>query len=209
MIYLAQMLIYRAVAAKRELAGLYEWHRLSWEVFPNKKNDDKRDFLTRVDADEDGFKLTVLSHSKPVKPEWCRQEDWKSKELPESFFQNGMFLFKITVNPTKTLSNRDPKGNKKKNGSHFAITKRPELQHWFLQKAEQNGFRILDKPEVEISPPVFHQLRRKGDEGVIVGVDFKGGLEVIDKAKFLKAVTEGIGRARGLGFGMLVLKPIL
>jgi CRISPR system Cascade subunit CasE len=208
MIYLSRILVDRSVAAKRELTGLYEWHRFSWEMFPQKRKDDKRDFLTRVDADEDGFKLTILSFSKPERPEWCKHEDWKEKELSESFFHHGRFLFKVMVNPTKTLSNRDPQGNKKNNGSHYAITKRPELGQWLLKKAEQNGFRLLDRPEIEISPPIFHKFRRKGDEGVIVGVEFKGGLEVTDKAKFLEAVTGGIGRARGMGFGMLVLRPI-
>jgi CRISPR system Cascade subunit CasE len=108
----------------------------------------------------------------------------------------------------KTLSGRGPQGNRKKNGSHYAITRIKELRPWFAAKAEQNGFKVLDKPEFEIAPPVFHRFSKKGDDGLLVGVEFKGALEVIDKKMFLKAAFEGIGRARGLGFGMLILKPI-
>jgi CRISPR system Cascade subunit CasE len=208
MSHLAQINLDRAAAARQGLHGFYEWHSLSWKLFPEKKKDDKRDFITRLDIAENEFKFTVLSADKPEKPSWCPSEGWKEKKVPESFFQKNRYLFKIFANPTKTLSGRDPKGNKKKNGSHYAITKREELRSWIVQKSEQNGFRVLEEPEMEMSPPVFHKLFRKKDEGVLVGVEFKGCLEVTDQAKFLKVANEGIGRARGFGFGMLVLKPI-
>jgi CRISPR system Cascade subunit CasE len=209
MSFLAQITLNRAEAAKRNLYGLYEWHGLSWELFPDKKKENKRDFLTRLDVDEYDFKFTILSTVKPVQPAWCHSNWWKERDVPESFYQRDQYLFKITANPTKTLSRRDPKGNKKNNGSHYAITKHEELHKWLLQKGELHGFRVLDIPELEISPPVFHKLYRKNDEGVFVGVEFKGCLEVTDKTEFKKVALEGIGRARGFGFGMLVLKPIL
>jgi CRISPR system Cascade subunit CasE len=145
----------------------------------------------------------------PEKPDWCTTDCWKQKFLPESFFQSKRYLFKILTNPTKTLSHRDPGGNKKKNGSHFGITRKEELRKWFIQKGEQNGYHVLDEPELEIAPPVFYKLNRKNDAGVLVGVEFKGGLEVISIEKFASAVRKGIGRARGFGFGMFVIKPIL
>jgi CRISPR system Cascade subunit CasE len=208
MSYLAQLTLDRAEAARRGLHGLYEWHNLSWTFFPDKKEEDKRDFLTRLDVSEHEFRFTILSEQKPCKPNSGIAACWKEREVPKSFYQKTQYLFKIFANPTKTLSRRDPKGNKKKNGSHYAITRREELRTWFLQKSEQNGFRVLNEPELEISPPVFHNLYRKNDEGVLVGVEFKGSLEVTDRSKFIKVAHEGIGRARGFGFGMLVLKPI-
>jgi len=130
------------------------------------------------------------------------------KEIPATFFTQKKYLFQVLANPTKTLSNRDPKGNKKKHGSHYAITKPDEIREWFLRKAEQSGFRTLDVPQLDIGKPIFYKLHKKEHEGTIIGVEFKGGLEVIKKENFLKVVREGIGRARGFGFGMLVLKPM-
>jgi CRISPR system Cascade subunit CasE len=208
MSYLAQLTLDRAEAARRGLHGLYEWHKLSWTFFPEKKKEDKRDFLTRLDASEHEFRFTILSEQKPCKPDSDIAAYWKEREVPESFYQKGRYLFKVFANPTKTLSRRDPKGNKKKYGSHYAIIKPEELRTWLLHKGEQHGFRVLDEPELEISPPVFHKIYRKNDEGVLIGVEFKGCLEVIDKIEFKKVANEGIGRARGFGFGMIVLKPI-
>jgi len=209
MSFIIQIILDRSEAVRQNLYGLYEWHNLSWKLFPEKKKEDKRDFITRLDIGEREFKFTVLSSNSAQKPTWCSSDCWKEKEVPESFFQKQQYLFKILTNPTKTLSRRDPEGNKKKNGSHYAITKHEDLRTWFLQKAESHGFRVLDVPELEISPPVFHKLYRKNDEGILVGVEFKGCLEVTDKTEFIKVAHEGIGRARGFGFGMFILKPIL
>jgi len=49
MSHLAQINLDRAAAARQGLHGFYEWHSLSWKLFPEKKKDDKRDFITRLD----------------------------------------------------------------------------------------------------------------------------------------------------------------
>lgn len=211
--YATQIVVDKAVAANWRLFELYEWHQEAWKLFPGRPRD-KRDFLTRLDVDEHEFRFTVLSGTKPQKPDWCAQEWWNEKEMPQSFFEQKRYLFKVVANPTRTLSRRDPAGNKKKHGSHYAITKPDELKEWIMRKGEQGGFTICNEPRLEISPPVFHRLYKddkklqKEYEGGIVGVEFKGALEVTNKENFLKTVREGVGRARGFGFGMLVLKPI-
>ncbi|MFA5117585.1 MAG: type I-E CRISPR-associated protein Cas6/Cse3/CasE [Candidatus Omnitrophota bacterium] len=213
MMYVSQITLDKAAASGRRLYGLYEWHQEAWRLFPGRTRD-KRDFLTRLDAGEKDLRFTVLSVVKPQKPDWCVPAQWREKELTESFFGQSRYLFKVTVNPTRTLSYRDPTGNKKKNGSHYAITKQDELKAWITRKAEQGGFLVCDEPQLEILPPVFHRLYKadkktqKEYEGGIVGVEFKGALEVKNTEVFLKTVKEGIGRAKGFGFGLFILKPI-
>ena len=208
MSYLSQIILDRAEVAKRNLHGLYDWHELSWRLFPEKKKNDKRDFLTRLDVFENEFKFTILSLNRPTIPVWCPPEHWKEMAVPGSFFERDRYYFKLLANPTKTLSKRGPKGNKKENGSHYAITASADLQEWLVRHGEKNGLCILEQPEIEISPPVLHKLHRRKDEGVLIGVEFKGAIKITERLKFIKAAHEGIGRARGFGFGMLVLKPI-
>lgn len=214
MMYVTQIVLDKAIAAQQRLYGLYEWHQEVWKMFPGRPRDN-RDFLTRLDSEERAFRFTVLSAVKPQKPDWCAQDWWREKEIPQTFFEQKRYLFKVMANPTRTLSRRDPAGNKKKHGSHYAITKPDELKVWILNKSKQYGFFILDNPRLEISPPVFHRLYKedkklqKEYEGEIVGVEFKGGLEVNDRESFMRTLRNGIGRARGFGFGMLVIKPIM
>ena len=205
--YIIQVALDKAVAAKRGLFNLYDWHQEAWKLFPGKPRD-KRDFLTRLDVDEREFRLTVVSDSKPQKPNWYPEGCYQNKEIPASFFEHKRYLFQLTVNPTRTLSGRDQKGNVKKHGSHYAVLKLEELRDWFKQKEVQGGFNVLEKQVLEISKPIFHKLFTKEHEGVLVGVEFKGVLEVINRDNFLKTVHNGIGRARGFGFGLFILKPI-
>jgi len=217
--YVTQIVLDKAVAAQRKLFGLYDWHQEAWKLFPgrprDKRNHDDFNFLTRLDTGEYEFRLTVLSTVKPQKPDWCAQAWWREKEMPQNFFEQRRYLFKVVANPTHTLSRRDPAGNKKKHGSHYAITKPDELKEWITRKAEQGGFAICDEPRLEISPPVFHRLYKEDKKiqkeyaGGIVGVEFKGALEVKNREYFLKIVQNGIGRAKSFGFGMLILKPIV
>lgn len=213
MMYVTQIALDKAIAAQRRLYGLYEWHQEAWKMFSGRPRDN-RDFLTRLDADEREFRFTALSEVKPQRPDWCAQDWWQEKEIPQTFFEQKRYFFKVTVNPTRTLSRRNPAGNKKKHGSHYALTKPDELKAWIVNKGKQCGFSILNNPQLEISPPVFHRLYKedkklqKEYEGGIVGVEFKGALEVNDRENFIRTVRNGIGRARGFGFGMLVLKPI-
>jgi CRISPR system Cascade subunit CasE len=214
MSYVARITIDRAEVATKRLLDLYDWHKAAWDIFPDRPND-KRDFLTRLDVKRDEHCFTALSAVKPQKPEWCPEKCWKEMELPQNFFERKQYLFQIVVNPTRsTRKNPDGSKREKKYGRHEAILEMQELQKWLSSKGEQHGFHVLDEPPLEISPPIFHKLYKKDKktkneyEGLIVGVEFKGSFEVKDKDKFVKAVHEGIGRARGFGFGMFILKPI-
>ena len=60
-----------------------------------------------------------------------------------------------------------------------------------------------------VDPAGRHPFHRRGDEGLHVGVRFRGVLNVTDKERFADAFRHGIGSAKGFGFGMLILKPVL
>jgi CRISPR system Cascade subunit CasE len=190
------------------------WHKAAWALFPNMPEAKRKDlgFLFRADEDEAELCLTVASRNKPVRPVWCYEESWLCRSLPPEYLEHKKFRFKLRVNPTRTTrKNPDQTPREKKNGRHEAILKNPELKKWFLDKAEQNGFRVIEKPkeiELDIFPPVFHELGKNGYEGTIVGVDLQGMLEVTDGGLFKKAFEKGIGRARSFGFGLLVIQPI-
>ncbi len=209
--YVARVTLSQEEVARQQFYGVYGWHKAAWGLFP-KMPDARRDdlgFLFRVDENEDEFRLTVASKAKPQRSSWCQEDHWLFRQLESGYLEHCKYLFKIRINPTRTTrKNPDQSLREKKHGRHEAILKIPELKEWFLLKAKQNGFNVLDIPELEIAPPVFHHLSKKGREGTIVSVDFKGALEVVDRGLFKKAFEQGIGRARSFGFGLLILKPI-
>ena len=161
--YIAQVTIDKAVAANRRLHGLYDWHQEVWKMFPGRPRDKRNKdfhFLTRLDANEHEFRFTIVSDIKPQKQDWYPVDGYKEMEIPAFFFGRKSYLFQLTANPTRTLSGRGPKGNKKKRGSHYAILKQEELRHWFQEKEKQCGFHVLEEPVLDISKPVFHKLHK-------------------------------------------------
>lgn len=219
--YVARAILSREEAATRQFYGVYGWHKAAWELFPGMPDAKRKDlgFLFRVDEDETELRLTVSSPNKPVRPAWCSEESWLCCALPSDYLEHRTFRFKLRVNPAKTTrKNPDQTPRERKNGRHEAILRRPELHEWFLRKAQKSGFRVLKRREdvdnsfeLDIAPPVFYskqKLTKNGDNGTIVGVDFRGMLEVTDHGLFKKVFESGIGRARSFGFGLLVVQPV-
>jgi CRISPR system Cascade subunit CasE len=74
-----------------------------------------------------------------------------------------------------------------------------------------SGFSVLDVPPLYVEPAQNHRFIKrhlKEVPGFHVGVRFQGVLEVTNREEFKKAFTQGIGSAKGFGFGMLVIQPL-
>lgn len=78
---------------------------------------------------------------------------------------------------------------------------------WIYRKGEKHGFTLDENIPLRIEKPVNHSFNRKGKRGLHIGVRFQGLLHVTDNTAFKKAFCEGIGTAKGFGFGLLMIKP--
>lgn len=201
----------------RGFADPYAWHQRVWECFPN-RDGVSRDFLTRVDAKDDGFQLLILSQIPPQRPDWCPTENWRSKQIGDDFLLAARYRFSLLANPTRKvrLTNN---GEARKNGRRVPITHREDresadgkpqrgLLSWLAHKGEQHGFRC-DLEKVRTIPRPRQFFIKAGDRaGVHTATEFQGVLEVIDRAAFTEAFMRGIGSAKAFGFGMLCLAPL-
>jgi CRISPR system Cascade subunit CasE len=185
----------------------YAWHKKLWEAFPDVP-DANRDFLTRIDATAEGFRIYILSQKEPIKPLWCPENAWAIKRISEAFFSNKYFRFDIKANPTKCIpfGNEDEKF--KKRGKRYAIVKTDEQKAWIERKAEQNGFRLLEDYPLQIEQVQPSHFHKEDHSGFHIGARFLGVLSVIDKEKFIVAFQTGIGSAKAFGFGMMMLQPV-
>jgi len=205
----------------------YAWHKRLWQDCFPPDPDAKRDFLTRIDPLEGGFRLWILAKRKPGRPDWCLTENFGIKQLAPSFFTHQYYAFDLRANPVKTIVQRGPNGEtlyrtngKRKSGKRVPIVKHDELRSWLMRKGkirclDQNtgedvpgGFSLVENRTLEISPMTAHYFRRKGKPGYHGGVQYRGTLEVTDQEYFKKTYQAGIGSAKGFGFGLLLLAPL-
>jgi CRISPR system Cascade subunit CasE len=209
-----------------DLASAYEMHRTLWRAFPAA---DLGRILFRVDPDRTGGRPLVLVQS-DLQPEWERlserEPDYFSimpelKQFDLSFAAGQRLRFRLRANPTKkigTSSKEARLAGKKEHGQRIALLRDDEQVAWLLHKGEEGGFRIpgqwadgkdnrkVPNFRVEVIPEGWVRCGKNGHtDGRFFAVRFEGILEVTDPAAFERTVADGVGAAKGFGFGLLSL----
>ena len=206
MSWLAYIEIDAETAFAEGVPDSYAWHQRMWSCFP-KQPDRKRDFLTRIDNLEGGFRLWLLSPSLPSCPPWCPPDRFAVKEIASSFLSHQYYAFNLRANPVKCLVQRNEQGDRRGRGKRVPLTKHDDLRVWLDRKGAQGGFRIVADRPLDISPMVHSYFRKRDHTAFHGGVEFRGFLEVTDSTQFYKTYYAGVGSAKAFGFGMLLLAP--
>jgi CRISPR system Cascade subunit CasE len=209
MIYLTQVDLRFDTAARLQLRDTYAWHQAVWKAFPG-RDGERRDFLTRLDQRREGFRLIIVSPVEPSRPPWCPADSWKTKPVPDSYFNRCQYRFQLCANPTKKVASRAD-GTVTKNGRRVPLGAREELVEWIRRKGEQGGFTIDEAMLRTFSRGREYFQKRdwsgNGVTGLHSAVEFQGVLTVTDPAKFYETFARGIGPAKAFGFGLLVIAP--
>lgn len=203
--FLTKIEIDHETAYKAGLRDSYAWHQKTWQAFPG-RDGAARDFLTRLDDSDQGFRLLILSACEPVRPDWCPESSWQSKRVPEAFFQHRAYRFSLLANPTKKIRS-DKTGKLLKNSRRVPLNRREELLDWLARKAKDAGF-TFDPASTRTVPRPRQSFVKKGRAGLHSATEFVGLLNVADPSLFKKAAVTGIGSAKAFGFGMLCLSPV-
>lgn len=210
--FLTKIEIDHETAWQAGLRDSYAWHQRVWDAFPGRPQAD-RDFLTRLDPRDDGFRLLMLSLAEPTRPGWCPEPAWHSKPIPKSFLEHDRYQFSLLANPTRKVKSE----RNAKNGKRIPITHRedrelpdgktePGLLTWLQRKGTQHGF-TFDEREVRTTPRPRQWFLKKGNAGLHTATEFAGRLTVTDREAFRTAALNGIGSAKAFGFGLLCLAP--
>lgn len=211
MIWLARMRVDHSVAHDQKFKDCYGWHKAVWQAFPGRPDGDRR-FLFRWDKKDDHNALLILATEKPEKPAWCHGDDWSAKELTETFFQHRHYRFDLRANVIKRDKARDTFDGRKAKGRKFVVSDRNEQRNWLIRKGDEHGFKLYEDPgviELDMEHRQDYRFSYEGKKGLVVAVGFRGVLEVIDSIRFRQMVLCGLGSARGLGFGLMLVQPVL
>ena len=194
MTYMAKVQVGFSEAARKRLKDGYSWHKALWEAFPGQP-DAKRDFLFRLDDKEEHLEVLMFSQQEPSIPEWGT---WHLKQVAEGFINHDNYHFRLKANPTRRRAS---------DRRRLAIYGEQELQKWLERKAKNHGFTVHNE-SLYIGAPIDEYFLKESKRGKLVSVDFRGMLTVQNRELFTKSFQKGIGSAKGLGFGLLLLKPI-
>lgn len=186
----------RADCKALEIKDAYSLHRIVYSLFPE-QDGQPRDFLYADKGGDWNYRqILILSERQPETPEFGEIE---SREISEPFLQWDNYGFEVTANPTRR------NGPSKKT---TPIKGRENLHKWFIQKATAWGFDVEPKSLQVSKIGVVSFNRDKSITQTHGTATFIGKLKVIDREAFIKSFKQGIGRAKGFGFGLLQIVPI-
>lgn len=169
---------------------------------------DEGGFLFRI---EDGPVAQIVVRSR-IAPDWGRafkDAHWLVDQVPAphrfdtSDFVAGIELaFNVEANPTKRLAADGPEGRK---GARVPLRDDTALKAWMLRHAASGGFEIIPESlRIERAGRQTARLKQAANRHWD-SVNFRGCLRVTDAEAFAEVLVNGIGSAKGFGFGLLNL----
>jgi CRISPR system Cascade subunit CasE len=121
----------------------------------------------------------------------------------DSIRADTLYNFVLTVNAVQSSSLEFDKSGRGK------IISVPDenLKLWLIKKAEVFGFK-LDDSEFSVVDSSFEEFYKKGKAQTvkIKTSRFKGKLKVVDLERFKLTLTEGIGKEKAYGCGLLTIE---
>lgn len=211
--YLSRLILNpRSRRVQREASDPYQMHRTVMHAFPDLLREGVERVLFRLDTHPRTGVPTLLVQSLGMPDwSWLRGTGGGTYLLPltedtnpgvkffEPAFSKGQSLvFRLRANPT--IKRKFASGDHKRIG----IYDESKQIAWLMRKGEQGGFEILTV-RVSGCGLVRTTVFRGGElqRVQILGVQFDGVLRVTNPLEFQQTIRQGVGSAKGLGFGLL------
>lgn len=202
--YASVLRLSRADIKTLNVKDAYALHKVVYGLFEDIRSDAEKQTSTAsgvVYADKGGDfntrQILMLSNRKPHQtPQFGEVQ---TRIVHADFLAHERYAFEVTLNPGK----RD-----QQTGKVVPVRGREGIEQWFKERASKSwGFRV--NPENLQTEQISVQTFEKSGKAITHGsATLKGELTVIDKDRFTRSFTRGIGRGRAFGFGLLQIVPL-
>ena len=124
-------------------------------------------------------------------------------ELFTKIVTGSRWRFRLVANPTRSVST----GERERRGKVVAESGVYAQREWLIRHAESHGFRVTPD-SFDVVRSEWKLFRKGNDAGrrvSILQVAYEGVLEVTDAMRFLETLTQGMGRGKAFGLGMMTV----
>lgn len=197
------------------LASPYKIHAAVESSFPPDESVKKRN-LWRIDRLGNNIYLLVLSKQRPdfthvvEQYGWPRSiQKWETKSYTSLIDQikiGQKWQFRLRANPVHSVRQGDgiQENDDAKRGRVYAHVTVRQQEEWLLERAAKNGFALTESSFRVIHREVI-RFRKKRRQVTLSIATYEGLLEISDVPLFICALTQGIGRAKAFGCGLLTI----
>lgn len=197
MLYLSQYSLSFAEARRLCLKDTYSLHKLVYGLFEDVRGGNSQEHSGILFADKGGRRiknLWILSNRPPRAP---TQGNLQTKVLPSAFLQFPYYDFEVVINPVRRNN---------QSGKLVPLRGREDVARWFCDKAGGWGFSVHE-PALQVAAMTVDSFCKGGRQVTLGKATLCGSLQVTDSEKFIAAVSQGIGRGRAFGCGLLQIAP--
>ncbi|MCG8038451.1 MAG: type I-E CRISPR-associated protein Cas6/Cse3/CasE [Candidatus Thiodiazotropha taylori] len=190
------------------ITDAYSLHRVVYSLYQDVRNVKQKQgsvasgiLYADQGGDVRGRKILMLANRQPMGAVDGQYGELHTKPVPDDFLEHENYRFKVIVNPTR----RDSASRKL-----IAVRGRDQVAQWFAKRSSDSwGFEVsplhLQVDKIEVL-----RFKDKHQRNVTIGqAHVQGLLRMSDKELFSNSFTQGIGRARAYGCGLLQLVPII
>lgn len=203
--YASVLRLSRADIKILNIKDAYALHKVVYGLFEDVRSDAEKQASVPsgiVYADKGGDfnsrQILMLSNRRPHQtPQFGIVE---TKVIHSDFLLHERYAFEITLNPGK----RD-----NQTGKLIPICGREAIEQWFKVRAPESwgfGVNAENLHTGKISVQTFEKAGKTITHG---SAELKGELTVVDRNRFIQSFTQGIGRGRAFGFGLLQIVPVI
>lgn len=197
----------RAVQALK-INDAYGLHKAVYGLFPDVRSAEEKQaskpsgFLY---ADQGGDyksrKILLLSDREPITQIDNQYGEVQSKNISPDFLQHDTYRFKVVVNPTR----RDSASRKL-----VPVKGRDAIAQWFMERAQASwGFNVVPLQLQVDSTDVLSFKDKAQRQITLAQAQVQGVLQVADRQQFIQSFSQGIGRGRAFGCGLLQIVPFV
>lgn len=186
----------------------YSLHRVVYGLYP-----DVRDAAAKaghqssgiLHADQGGDfrarRILLLADRPPAEHAEGGYGEVQSKVIPIDFLNHRHYGFKVIVNPTR----RDSASRKL-----MPVKGREAVAAWFTERGPASwGFRVSPEHLQVNRIEVLRFKDKTQREVTLAQAHVQGQLTVIDQERFRSSFSQGIGRGRSFGCGLLQIVPLI
>lgn len=186
----------------------YELHKVIYSLFSDvrsleeKQSSQPSGFLyADHGGDYQSKKILLLSNRSPSEHVQDQYGEVVSKPISPDFLHYDIYRFKVIVNPTwrESVSRK-----------LVPVKGRDAIANWFLQRAQSSwGFEVVPS-QLQVDHTEVLQFKAKSDRLITLAqAQVQGVLKVKDRRVFIESFSQGIGRGRAFGCGLLQIVPFV
>ncbi len=206
----------------------YQAHQLAWKAFPDVQ-EAQRPFLFSLEHRPVHHSLLVQSTEQPDWNFLDGRGHVQTKVFDPARIDSGSELrFFLRANPTVDRKGFDdekkrrvavginPKRAFERMGRpddapttarDIAAWRRSELIGWIERKGKSGGFEVLDvEPGPIVARRIVRNAQQRSKPMTFHEVEFTGLLKVANTGAFIATLSNGIGRGKAFGYGLLMVR---